>query len=82
MERNPVDVGRNVLIGINIVTLILSLISIPLRYILLPIADLCFYLSYIMAVVRSMRVLYVDSFFGSIVHMINKMVSQNVNRRI
>lgn len=71
---NKVDFSRNILIAFNGIFLVAGLVVLKVRFILFPLADLFFYLSYIMAVIRSMRILYVNSFFGSIVAMIGKMV--------
>ncbi|VDL77244.1 unnamed protein product [Nippostrongylus brasiliensis] len=44
------------------------------RIFAIPLADFTFYLSFVYATIRSLRILNVDSFFGSIVLMIRKML--------
>ncbi|VDP15169.1 unnamed protein product [Heligmosomoides polygyrus] len=74
-RTNKADFFRNLIIMTYIILLCIAIL-IPIRIVrifAIPLADFTFYLSFVYATIRSLRILNVDAFFGSIVLMIRKM---------
>ncbi|WKY04745.1 hypothetical protein Q1695_005618 [Nippostrongylus brasiliensis] len=75
-RTHEADFYRNIIIMTYIILLCIAIL-IPVRIVrifAIPLADFTFYLSFVYATIRSLRILNVDSFFGSIVLMIRKML--------
>ncbi|EYC31413.1 hypothetical protein Y032_0004g2140 [Ancylostoma ceylanicum] len=74
---NETDFYRNIIIMTYIILLCIAVL-VPVRLVrifAIPLADFTFYLSFVYATTRLLKILNVDAFFGSIVLMIQKMIA-------